>query len=210
MWSAIALMMAMTLGACSSNDDDEVVTRGSELSNNDGTTDDNNVVSDGIGYVSGGVVYDGWGKPEVDPSDPLAVFMRNELHGNYWDGAGNEFKTFFEQGEWNDESCLVINSRQEFMYAYMGTKELPDVDFDNHTLVIGRTWGNDTSYKLANIILRDKGSNYELETLLYHHIDWGFYCAIVTIYYWCLYPKLEKQDVVIKRMVEDVTDNSEE
>jgi hypothetical protein len=203
------LGVLLSLGMfCACSSDDEIVNR--EGSIGDYESRGNNVTaSDSTGYVSGGVVYDGWGKPEVDPSDPLAVFMRDELHGNYWDGAGNEFKTFFEQGSWDDESILVINSSQEFQEAYMGTKELPDVDFDNYTLVIGRTWGGDSSWRVANIILRDKGINYELETLLYHHIDWGAFCAIVKIYYWHLYPKLEKKDIIIKRTVEEVTGDSE-
>ena len=50
----------------------------------------------------------------------------------------------------------------------MGTKELPDVDFNQFTLVIGKTWGNDGSYGLSNVVLRDMGLTYELETQLIH------------------------------------------
>ena len=156
--------------------------------------------------VRGGEVYEGWGKPEVDESDPLAVFFRDELHGPYWDGAGNEFKTFFEQGSWDEEDCLVINSSQEFQEAYMGTKDLPEVDFSKYTLLIGKTWGGDSSYRLDEVILRDKVVIYELETRLLHYVDRGAYAAIVEIYYWRLYPKLEKKDIVLKRTVKDVND----
>ena len=114
------------------------------------------------------------------------------------------FKTFFEQGKWNDESILVINSQEEFQKAYMGTKELPNVDFDLYTLVIGRTWGNDSSYKLDKIILRDKGSTYELETQLLHHVNGFAFAAIQTIFYWHLYPKLANKAIIPIRTVTDV------
>ena len=185
----MGMLLAISLGSCSDNDDNDIM----------------KVASDGI-RVQGGEVYDGWGKPEVDTSDPLAVFFRDELHGPYWDGTGNEFKTFFEQGEWNDESYLVINSLQEFQDAYMGTKELPDIDFSKYTLIIGRTWGNDSSFELDDIILRDKASYYELETRLLHHVDRGAFTAIIKIYYWRLYLKLEQKNIVLTRTVEEVKD----
>lgn len=155
--------------------------------------------------VSGGIVYtDGTYQKSGDESDPLSVFFEKELHNPYWDGAGNEYKTFFDQGSWDDESILVINSFEEFQKAYMGTKDLPDVNFNLYTLVIGRTWGNDGSFMLADIILEDKGANYELETKLNHYVDRAATSAIQTIFYWRLYPKLAQKPIVPKRIVIDV------
>jgi len=154
----------------------------------------------------GGEVYDGWTRPQTDRNDPLDTFFRDELHSPCWDDYGKEYKTFFGQLSWNKDTCLVINSTQEFQEAYMGTKELPEVDFENYTLIIGRTWGNDGSYELGDIILRDMASYYELETKMYHHVDKGFFCALIDAYYWRLYPKLKEQRIVLKRTVEDVKD----
>lgn len=201
----IILLMGVLLSlgmfsACSDDDEITDVIEG-EQSTEDSDNDQEGLI---IKSCGGGVVYDGWGKPEVDTSDPLAVFFRDELHDPYWDGVGNVYMTFFGQVSWDDESCLVINSNQEFQHAYMGTKELPDVDFNEYTLIIGRTWGNDSSYKLGDVILTNKGDNYELETKLLHYVDWGAYMSIVDIYYWRLYPKLKDKSIVIKRTVEDV------
>lgn len=43
----------------------------------------------------GGIVYNGYTHQEIDESDPLAVFFRDELHKPYWDGYGNESKQYF-------------------------------------------------------------------------------------------------------------------
>ena len=87
----------------------------------------------------------------------------------------------------------------------MGTKKLPDVDFNQYTLIIGRTWGNDSSYELNKIVLK-KGFIYILETQLLHHHYTDRYvpAAILTIFYWRLYPKLEQKAIVQKRTVIDV------
>ena len=171
-----------------------------------GCSSDDEVIREGVHGEGerGGIVYEGHKQQAIDESDPLSVFFGEELHNPRWDGYGNEFKTFFEQGEWNDESILVINSQEEFQKVYMGTKELPSVDFNLYTLIIGRTWGNDSSYKLDKIILRDKGANYELETKLNHYVDWGALTAIQTIFYWHLYPKLAPKAIIPKRTVTDV------
>ena len=170
-----------------------------------GCSNDDEIVNEVKGE-RGGIVYDGYTLQKIDESDPVSVFFGKELHNPRWDGYGNEFKTFFEQGEWNDESILVINSQEEFQKAYMGTKDLPNVDFNQYTLIIGRTWGNDSSYELDKIVLRDRGRTYELETLLLHHVNRGAYAAILTIFYWHLYPKLAPKAITPKRTVTDVYD----
>ncbi len=161
-------------------------------------------VSRDIDAVRGGEIHEGLDKPEADSSDALAMFFLDELHAPYWDSNGNEIKTFFKNGKWDDESCMIINSRQEFQDAYMGTKELPDVDFSNYTLIIGRTWGNDGSYRLDDIILRENADYYELETKLLHNVDGFATMAIVDIFFWRLYPKLVKKNIIPKRTVVDV------
>lgn len=152
----------------------------------------------------GGIVYSGYAYQDIDESDPLSVFFGEELHNPYWDDSGNEYKTFFEQGKWDDETILVINNQKEFQEAYMGTKNLPIVDFNMYTLVIGRTWGYSCSCKLSEIILNDNSLNYELETKIYHYVDRLAPAAIEDIFYWRLYPKLALKPIIPKRTMIDV------
>ncbi len=189
----LPLLLAPVLGAvgCSSDDEEESV------------EDRGDFVE-----VLGGVHYDYRDDSNGDLSIPLVAFFAQELRTPRWDGQGNEHKTFFEQGKWNEESIQVINSREEFQNAYMGTKELPEVDFNQHTLVIGRTWSGDPSYELGKTILRDNGLSYELETqLLHHHYkDQAIPCVIMTILYWRLYPKLPEKIIILRRTVKDVNE----
>ena len=46
--------------------------------------------------------------------------------------------------------------------------------------------------------------NYELETKMLHYVDRLALLTAVIIYYWRLYPKLEKKDIIVKRTVENV------
>lgn len=159
-----------------------------------------------IAPVRCGIIIEGYARQKVDESDPVSVFFGKELHSPYWDGFGNEFKTFFEQGEWNDESCLMINSQQEFQAAYMGTKELPEVDFNQYTLVIGRTWSSDGSYVLDKTVLYNRDFTYELEAQFLHYLNGTAFCSIIRFYYWSLYPKLEPKEIILKRTVTDEYD----
>ena len=163
-----------------------------------------------IAAVAGEEIYDKWRKPQQETTDPLALFFRDELHGPYWDNNNIEHKTFFNHGNYDEERVLIINSREEFQSAYMGTNTLPEVDFSRYTLVLGRTWGNDTSCFLDKIILRDTSAYYELDAKLLHYVDIGAYSVVVNIYYWRLYPKLEKKNIIPKRSVMDVKGEIEE
>ena len=152
--------------------------------------------------VLGGIVWDYDTDQITEGTDSVTAFFKRELHSPYWDGNRNEHKTFFEAGY--SDSILVINSQKEFQKAYMGILELPYVDFNQYTLIIGRTWGNDGSYELTNVILNDKGLNYELETKIIHYVDRGAYDMINTFFYWRLYPKLSQKNIIIHRTVIDV------
>ncbi len=187
-WAAIGLMMAMTVGgmltACSSDDESK----------------------DTIAAVRGGEVYSYTKSTDVDPSDQVAVFFSEELHAVYRSDT-SFYKSFFtcedEEMEMLIDKYLVINNRQEFEDAYMGTKNLPIIDFDSYTLIIGRTWGRDSSHKLHDVSLRDTGTSYQLEiNVLHEKADVVLY-SLYDIQFWRLYPKLASKPVAFKNTVSE-------
>ena len=185
-WAAIALMMAMTVGgmltACSSDDESK----------------------DTIAAVRGGEVYNSTKSTDVDPSDQVAVFFNEELGAVYYSDKSVN-KSFFtnEESDLLIDKCLVINNRQEFEDAYMGTKDLPIIDFDSYTLIIGRTWGRDSSYKLRDVSLKDTGTGYQLEiNVLHEKADVVLY-TLYDIQFWRLYPKLASKPVAFKNTVSE-------
>lgn len=190
-WLAIALtMVTLALTACNSNDD-EVIGEIAPVAGED-------------------FLFQGVYPSPVETSDPLTLFMREELCSPFLHNDGQVYETFFKSDESYEEKVIVINNKLEFHNAYMGTKKLPDVDFSRYTLVLGRTWGNDGSYRLDQTILWSKGLHYELEFRLSHLIDVVTTLNIQVFYYWRLYPKLKHKPFVPKRTVKSIEVKSDD
>jgi hypothetical protein len=150
-----------------------------------------------IQAVRGGDVYEGGrGKTEVDESDPLSVFFRGVMYDMipmYHSGI-TDFCT-----DLGYEGCHVIDSREEFEQADKGNQNLPEVDFSRYTLIVGITFGETGDYKLENVTLWDKGDSYELDTKVRNKVGGSGTQTYMRMYYWRLYPKLEKKDIVVRR-----------
>ena len=150
-----------------------------------------------------GVVYNGHG--EAVNSSPLSVFLSEELRLPYWDVKGLGHYTFFSYKvldghiiDYLQDSCIVINSIEEFRLAYHGTKTIPEINFTNNTLLICRTHGSDIS-RLGEVGLSDQGDEYELRYKILHYLDRTSLCVEWPIYYWRLSPKLQKKPIVMIR-----------
>ena len=164
-----------------------------------------------------GVVYD-HSTSEPVQSSPLSVFMSKELCSPSWDRQGNQHYTFFYideermregdieyEREYYKDTCIVINSMEEFRLAYHGNETLPEVDFTNNTLLICKTYVPDT-YKLGDVALRDKRTQYELQYRLLRYLNGTSLCWERFIYYWRLCPKLQSKPIVMKREIIDIDD----
>ena len=131
------------------------------------------------------MVYE-WGGTPVT-SSPLSVFLTKELNST----------TFHSTNYPYQDSCIVINSREEFQAAFFSKEQLPEVDFQNNTLVICQTSAADTSYKLGHVSLKEKPDNYELQMTIFAEGSDAF-CMIMHIYYWRLFPKLKDKKIILK------------
>lgn len=177
----IFLSAIILLASCSSDDDEP------EMKNS----------------ANEGVVYNGHG--EAVNSSPLSVFLSEELRLPYWDVKGLGHYTFFSYKvldghiiDYLQDSCIVINSIEEFRLAYHGTKTIPEINFTNNTLLICRTHGSDIS-RLGEVGLSDQGDEYELRYKILHYLDRTSLCVEWPIYYWRLSPKLQKKPIVMIR-----------
>ena len=177
----IFLSAILLLASCSSDDDEP------EMKNS----------------ANEGVVYNGHG--EAVNSSPLSVFLSEELRLHYWDVKGLGHYTFFSYKvldghiiDYLQDSCIVINSIEEFRLAYHGTKTIPEINFTNNTLLICRTHGSDIS-RLGEVGLSDQGDEYELRYKILHYLDRTSLCVEWPIYYWRLSPKLQKKPIVMIR-----------
>lgn len=177
----IFLSAILLLASCSSDDDEP------EMKNS----------------ANEGVVYNGHG--EAVNSSPLSVFLSEELRLPYWDVKGLGHYTFFSYKvldghiiDYLQDSCIVINSIEEFRLAYHGTKTIPEINFTNNTLLICRTHGSDIS-RLGEVGLSDQSDEYELRYKILHYLDRTSLCVEWPIYYWRLSPKLQKKPIVMIR-----------
>ena len=136
------------------------------------------------------------------PSEELNFFMMEALHSDQLYGR----RTFFSE-EAVAEECLIINSEEEFRQAYKGDKELPKINFDYCTLVIGRTYGEHGGITYGGHELIDNGDSYQLNVTLNNNVnpDYCYTAAFTDIYFWKTYLKMEKKPVVFNRIRQDVT-----
>jgi len=136
------------------------------------------------------------------PSEELNFFMMDALHGDESKGR----RTFFSE-EAVAEECLIINSEEEFRQAYKGDKELPQINFDYCTLVIGRTYGEHGGITYGGHELKDNGDSYQLNVTLNNNVNpnYCYTAAFTDIYFWKTYLKMEKKPVVFNRIRKDVT-----
>jgi hypothetical protein len=139
------------------------------------------------------------------PSEELNFFMMDALHGS----ANKGRKTFFSEEDVAEE-CLIINSEEEFRQAYKGDKELPKINFDYCTLVIGRTYGEHGGMTYGGHELKDNGDTYQLNVTLNNNVNPDYYYSttFTDIYFWKTYLKMEKKPVVFNRIRQDVTPDS--
>ena len=180
---AILMLLAVTMLAGCSSEDDKI----RELENG----------------PFEGIIYSSGGKPVE--SSPLSVFFTKELQSPYYyeteDGRHLKDMTFFDEG--NKDSCLIINSQEEFQAVYKGSSPLPEVDFSNNSIFLCRTSVPEGSYKIYKASLSDHGENYILDLGLVHYTSGISTCMVIPVFYWKLMPKMENKEVVIDKSVTD-------
>ena len=95
------------------------------------------------------------------------------------------------------DTCYVINSHKELSELYSGEKNLPIIDFDKYTLILGKTMES-AGYAIEghNIEITD---NLLIITLTIKQLEGSYTQQFVPCYYWGLYKKLPFKECSVKK-----------
>ena len=173
-WAAIALMMttAMIVG-CTSSDNDEDDSIIMPVNMNDG---------------------------------PVAEFFKTELpemhsSSDYY----HQTESFFINPEFLDGVAIVedivcvINSREELADVYLGNKDLPEIDFDKYTLIIGQQIMPFLGFYVGKkeLVADNNGFVFKLYARHDGKDDEVRATALQFLYFWAFYPKLSQKTITV-------------
>jgi len=96
----------------------------------------------------------------------------------------------------NKDTVCIINSRQELADVYQGKKELPAIDFNKYTLIIGQQNMPYLGFFVAKKVLL-KGDNGLILNLYTKNEEELLSCAIQNLYFWGIYPKLSQKTISV-------------
>ena len=139
----------------------------------------------------------------------LSAFFQKELHHPYYRDGGEVYPGFFGELEYDAQPCYLINSMEEFQTAYKGNEQLPEVDFERYSVLVGRTYRIDGSESLGIYNLVDEDDHYRMHLAILRNVnpDYFYTADIGDLFYWELYPKRESKPINIdRRVVEQVID----
>ena len=183
----LLIMMSILLStgmffACSS-DDEMNVNRGGELLQ---ISDSTLIPDDGV-VLSPIKLYDESGICTKQEDCMILDFF------NYQLPIGKSSNSFFIDSDKNE--CYVINSLEELKSIYKGNVEIPEIDFERYTLVIGQEILSDFNYPVYKQDLMFSDHKCHL-TLYVPDFDLENNTTQY-FYYWALYPKFYTEGISV-------------
>ena len=133
----------------------------------------------------------------VTPSKEVSDFFDRE-----WTHLGDGSpESFFKNN--NQNIYAMVNSEEEFCELYQGDNEIPYIDFNRYTLVVGKKKyytsegeKNPTWLERQNLYLTMDGK-YVLDLSCQYNIPGVSFYSDRFICYWGLYSKLLPQDITV-------------
>ena len=119
--------------------------------------------------------------PDKNISTHVYAFFENNLPTT------SKSVCFFisEEGDFS----YVINSKKELQAAYSCKEELPEIDFDRYSLVIGQKRMPNSYYAVSNQKIIVQTKTLELN-IVAETLSEGVWPSFSMMYYWGVYPKL--------------------
>jgi hypothetical protein len=103
---------------------------------------------------------------------------------------------FFTDIPKEKDTCFIINSISELQQIYICTNDLPDIDFDRFTLIIGQHW----VYFTGVCLIDQKIIEDDILTILImkERVYDSGYDSAINRYHWGIYPKLPNKPLIVE------------
>ena len=184
------MSLLLTLGlfsACSSDGEMDLVGGGGFL-----ITDSTLIPDDGVILSPIDAIEIGFRENDVEAMGGPEGYMWKDFRFFNQELPLEESSESFFVGSDKDE-CYVINSLEELKSIYSGEREIPYIDFDKYTLVIGQKVMPDFYHPEYKQDLEFRNHRCDLN-LYVPDYDPGFK-SIQHFYYWAFYPKFNTEGI---------------
>lgn len=130
------------------------------------------------------------GTPPVSAPTDVSAFFKTYLPSSSYSHPEPEFN--FSEIDDRDIECFVINSMEEFEAVAPPAVELPVIDFDKYTLIIGQHWMGSPGYSFEKQAVDTESEKMTLN-LVYTQSKGAHPAIMTSFYFWGLYTKLPEK-----------------
>lgn len=127
------------------------------------------------------------GTPPITAPTEVTAFFDASLPSSSYSQPEPEFG--FEEIDFGESECFLINSMEEFEAIAPPSVDLPEIDFGKYTLLIGQCSMGDPGYTLKKqaVDIQPDGMRWNLA---FSRLSGGSPAVVTTFYFWGLYTKL--------------------
>ena len=134
----------------------------------------------------------------VTASADVSAFFKTYLPSSSSSHPEPEFN--FSEIDDRDIECFVINSMEEFEAVAPPSVELPVIDFDKYTLIIGQHWMGHPGYSFEKQVVDTESDKMTLN-LVYKQLKGGTPAIMTIFYFWGLYDKLPEKTLTVNKII---------
>ena len=138
------------------------------------------------------------GTPPVAASEEVTAFFTTHLPESSYNCS--EVKFNFSEIDFGETECFLINSTEEFEAVAPPSVELPVVDFDKYTLIIGQHWMGHPGYSFEKQVVDTESDKMTLN-LVYKQLKGGTPAIMTIFYFWGLYDKLPEKTLTVNKII---------
>lgn len=138
------------------------------------------------------------GTPPVAASEEVTAFFKTHLPKSSYNHSEVGFN--FSEIHGKETECFLINSTEEFEAVAPPSVELPVIDFDKYTLIIGQHWMGHPGYSFEKQVVDTESDKMTLN-LVYKQLKGGTPAIMTIFYFWGLYDKLPEKTLTVNKII---------